>query len=165
MSNLREELTRKVMNQWDGVTMDVSVSNKTLGEKIFEWVTAHPYSGVDEVEKGLGLDKSASVSSYMKSLLDRGLVGREQKVKMPYPGIGSRHYYVYYPMSTTYQGAKVKHKKQVGRPKKQAVLVTPTHEHVLRPRMPQAFNPEMFVQDLSLKEARAVFDVLKGYFG
>ena len=67
-------------------------------------------------------------------------------------------------VSNTYQGSKVSNKKKMGRPPKQAVLVTPTHEHVLRPRMAQAFNPEMFVQDLSLREAKAVFDVLKGYF-
>ena len=163
MSTLREELVSKVMNQWDGVNMD-SVSKKTLGEKIFEWVKNHPYSSVEEIERGLGVGKEASVSSYLKSQLDRGLLGREQKVKMPYPGTGSRHYYAYYHVSNTYQGSKVSHKNKMGRPPKQAVLVTPTHEHVLRPRMAQAFNPEMFVQDLSLREAKAVFDVLKGYF-
>ena len=43
-------------------------------------------------------------------------------------------------------------------------ITEPLAEKLARPRMAQAFNPEMFVQDLSLKDARAVYEVLKGYF-
>ena len=47
-------------------------------------------------------------------------------------------------------------------------VVPRIHEQYELPRMKQfaepKFNPEMFVQDLSLKDARAVYEVLKGYF-
>lgn len=163
MSDLRTEIVSKVLNQWDNIPAQ---TKKTFGERVFDYVKAHPYSSVEEVERGIGVGKEASVSSYLKAQMDKGLLNRESKLRLPYPGMGSRYYYVYFHVSDTYtlpmkprkpREVKVK----VAKPVEQVVAPTP-------PRMKQVaneFNPEMFVQELSLKDAKAVFEVLKGYFG
>lgn len=170
MSDLRSEMVTKVLSQWDAPNMNNIVDTKTFGERVFEWVKDHPYSSVQEVERGLGVGKEASVSSFLKSQLDRGILGREQKLKVPYPGIGSRHFYVYYHTSEKYKSHQTP--KKMGRPKKvvikQVDLLKNVQEHRLPERMKQVaneFNPEIFVQELSLKDAKAVFELLKGYFG
>jgi hypothetical protein len=51
--------------------------------------------------------------------------------------------------------------------------VAPQIEHLIRPRMRQEVpqsemykhNPETFVSNLTMREARALYDALKGYFG
>ena len=174
MSDLRSEMVNKVLNQWENVSMHTSnksvavASKQSFGERIFEFVRTHPYASVDEIERGLGVDKKASVSSYLKAQLDKGLLAREEKLRMPYPGIGSRYYYVYYHISDSYNLPHKPRKPRVDKKVKavqEEIAITPIHEPLLRPRMPQAFNPEMFVQELSLKDARAVYELLKGYFG
>ena len=168
MSDLKSEIVNKVLNQWENVAMHTAnkpvVTNvKTFGEKIFDYVTTHPYSSVDEIERGLNVGKEASVSSYLKAQIDKGLLGREEKVRMPYPGHGSRHYFAYYHISDTYNIPKKPRKPRSINKPKPVVIEAPTP-----PRMKQVanqFNPEMFVQELSLKDAKAVFEVLKGYFG
>lgn len=170
MSDLRSEIVNKVLNSWEKPMLE---NKKTLGEKIYEFVKAHPYSSVDEVEQGLGLGKESSVSSYLKSQMDKGLLERESKVRTPYPGFGSRNYYVYYHISDTYNLPKkprkprVNSKPQLSQAERiQQDILAPLNERLMprMPRMPQAFNAETFVQDLSLKDAKAVFEVLKGYF-
>ena len=184
MSDLRSEMVNKVLNQWENVSMHtsnkpVAVANKqSFGERIFEYVKAHPYSSVDEVERGLGVDKKASVSSYLKTQLDKGLLAREEKLRLPYPGLGSRYYFVYYHISDSYtlpHKPRKPRKPRIDRkPQFKDAFLTgddiareinaPLAEKLARPRMAQAFSPEMFVQDLSLKDARAVYELLKGYF-
>ena len=176
MSDLRSEIVNKVLNQWENVSMHTSnqsvaqmTEKLTFGEKLFNYVKAHPYSSVEEVERGLGVGKEASVSSYLKVLVDKGILAREHKLKTPYPGLGSRYYYVYFHTSDTYNVPR----KPMGRPKKikQAVVkeqVAVAPKQYQTPRMKQVaneFNPEVFVQELSLKDAKAVFELLKGYFG
>ena len=170
MSNLRDELVNKVMNQWENTAVytsnkPVPVSVKSFGERIFEYVKAHPYSSVDEIERGLGVDKKASVSSYLKAQLDKGILARVEKLRVPYPGIGSRHFFAYYHASETYN---VPNKPR--KPREVKVKVAKPVEQVAPtpPRMKlvaNEFNPEIFVQELSLKDAKAVFELLKGYFG
>ena len=180
MSDLRSEMVNKVLNQWENVSMHtsnkpVAVANKqSFGERIFEYVKAHPYSSVDEVERGLGVDKKASVSSYLKTQLDKGLLAREEKLRLPYPGLGSRYYFVYYVISDSYLLPHKPRKPRVDKKVKavQEPVAPQLHRQYEIPRMKQfadvkperSFNPEMFVQDLSLKDARAVYELLKGYF-
>lgn len=171
MSDLRSEIVNKVLNSWEKPMVE---SKKTLGERIYEFVKAHPYSSVDEIERGLDLGKESSVSSYLKTQMDKGLLDRESKVKTPYPGFGSRNYYVYYHVSDTYNLPKKPRKPRVDKKPQlsqaeriQQDILAPLNERLLHPRMPrmpQAFNAETFVEDLSLKDARAVYELLKGYF-
>jgi len=176
MSDLRSEMVNKVLNQWEKPVMDTG--KKSFGERIFEYVKDHPYSSVDEIERGLGVDKKSSVSSYLKAQLDKGLLAREEKLRLPYPGLGSRYYFVYYVISESYtlphKPRKPRKPRIDSKPQFKDAFLTgndianqitePLREKLARPRMAQAFNPEMFVQDLSLKDARAVYEVLKGYF-
>lgn len=169
MSDLRSEMVNKVLNQWENVAMHTSnkpvVEHKvTFGERIFEYVKAHPYSSVDEVERGLGVDKTASVSSYLKTLLDKGVLAREEKLRSPYPGHGSRHFFAYYHISDTYNIPKKPRKPREVK-LKPTVIDRPVERHIERiKQVVDTFNPERFVQDLSLKDAKAVYEVLKGYF-
>lgn len=170
MSDLRSEMVNKVLNQWENVAMGTSnkplTGVKTFGERIFEFVKDHPYSSVDEIERGLGVGKEASISSYLKAQVDKGLLDRQEKVRNPYPGIGSRHYFVYYHISDTYNLPKKPRKpREVKKVQVKEHIETAPIQHRPPLRMKQAFNAEEFVGGLSLKEAKEVFDTLKGYFG
>ena len=183
MSDLRSEMVNKVLNQWENVPMHTSnksvavASKQSFGERIFEFVRTHPYASVDEIERGLGVDKKASVSSYLKAQIDKGLLAREEKLRMPYPGIGSRYYYVYYHISDSYtlphKPRKPRVDKKVKAIKEPMMLNEPLNDLLIRPRtreeIPQSemykHNPETFVSNLTMREARALYDALKSYFG
>lgn len=164
MSDLRSEMVSKVLNQWD--TPQKS-SVKTLGERIYDYVKAHPYASVDEVERGLGVGKEASISSYLKAHVDKGLLAREEKLRMPYPGHGSRYYFVYYHISDTYNLPRKPRK-----PREVKIKVAKPVEHVAvaptPPRMKQveeAFDAHKFVKNLNVADAKELYLILEGYFG
>jgi len=170
MSDLRSEMVNKVLNQWEKPVMDTG--KKSFGERIFEYVKDHPYSSVDEIERGLGVDKKSSVSSYLKAQLDKGLLAREEKLRLPYPGLGSRYYFVYYVISESYTLPHKPRKRREVKAIKEPVAPR-IHEQYELPRMRHEVsqsemykhNPETFVSNLTMREARALYDALKGYFG
>ena len=179
MSDLRSEMVNKVLNQWENVSMHTSnQSVKSFGERVHDYVKAHPYCTIAEVKSALDSNDTQSTASTLKTLYDRGIVNREEKPVRNYPGFGRRTQWEYYSTSDSYETKnqgywKPKNVVKRGRPigsvnkPKELIIETPTPE---LPRMKQfieperSFNPEMFVQDLSLKDARAVYEVLKGYF-
>ena len=174
MSDLRSEMN-KVMNQWETVAMVTSNKPfKSFGEHVFEYVKAHPYCTISEVKDALNVDEKQSLGSQLKTLVDRGILGREEKPARNYTGFGKRTNYQYFAKTDTYttlNSGYWKPKKKAGRPvgSKNAPRIVEVPKalieqikdlEVTKP----AFNAEFFVQDLSLKDARAVYEVLKGYF-
>lgn len=173
MSDLRSEMVNKVLNQWENVAMHTSnkpvTGVKTFGERIFEYVKAHPYSSVDEIERGLGVGKEASISSYLKAQLDKGLLDRQEKVRNPYPGHGSRHYFVYYHISDTYNLPKKPRKpREVKKVQYKEPFMTPERIQrdltVASPNSSKDFNADEFVKTLNVADAKELFLILQGYF-
>jgi hypothetical protein len=165
MSTLREELVSKVMNKWDGVNMDKQ--HKLIPEQLYDFVKANPYSVISEISPSFNLEVNR-LGTQLKFLVDRGILGRELRPIRNYSGFGPRNNYAYYVLVDSYMEGAMKAKS--GR-KKYAKKQRPDLGEIQAPQRmkqfaeaPKDFNPEMFVQDLSLKEARAVYEVLKGYF-
>ena len=182
MSDLKTEM-KKVMNQWENVAMLTSnaplIDTKSFGERVFEYIKARPYSSAIEVEEQLDPCDTQSVSSTLKTLFDRGIVGREEKPNPNYCGTGRKTMWVYYPTHDKYEtlnqgywkpkGAKSTPKK-LGRPKKETVMprlpqapqLTQLQQELLNPRA--RFNPEAYVKGLSLTEVKELYVFLKNYF-
>lgn len=175
MSDLRSELVAKVINQWDNqIDMD-----KSFGEQVYDYVKANPFTTSGEISSALNVTEAQSLGSQLKTLVDRGILQREIKPIRNYPGFGRKTQYEYFTTVDKYKTINEGYwKKEVkgakrGRPlgsKTKVVIEARTPDRmptVARERVPLSneFNPEVFVQELSLKDAKAVFEVLKGYFG
>ena len=181
MSDLRTEIVSKVLNQWDNVatasaTPSQTAASETISEKIFNFIQANPSCTSNDVVDNTNVDLGRA-SATLLALYQKGKVDRR---KYPNPkSDGKRdNVFVYW---TTVDSHKEKGVPRLMKPKKQkkpyihkalANLETPRPTYQM-PRMettprveraPIGFNPEMFVQDLSLKDARAVYELLKGYF-
>lgn len=177
MSDLRSELVTKVINQWDNqIAMD-----KSFGEQVFDYVKANPFATSGEISNALNVTEAQSLGSQLKTLVDRGILQREEKPVRNYPGFGRKTQYEYFTTIDKYKtinegywkkepkspkrgrplGSKNTPRIVIGERKPERMATTPRE----RVPLPNEFNPEIFVQELSLKDAKAVFEVLKGYFG
>jgi hypothetical protein len=172
MSDLRNEIVSKVLNSWDnGVTKmppasTQTATNESISEKIFNYVTSHPSCTSSDVVEGTSTDLGRA-SATLLALYQKGKIDR-RKYPNPNPDGKRDNVYVYWAATNSYKEKgvpRMKPKNQKAMKVKVPTLITPTHEHILRPRMPQAFNPETLIQDLSLREAKQLFETLKGYFG
>jgi hypothetical protein len=167
MSDLRSEIVSKVLNSWDTTPPQVETQEQSITRKVFDFVDSHPSCTVNDIVAGVGMDLGRASATTL-ALYQRGKLDRK-----PYPNPdpnGRRgNVFVYWTAVNNFTDAGVrrlmKPKKQKQNKVKVPMLITPTHEHILRPRMPQAFNPETLIQDLSLREAKQLFETLKGYFG
>jgi hypothetical protein len=186
MSDLRTEIVSKVLNQWDNVATTSAIpsqtaASETISEKIFNFIQAHPSCTstdvVDNTNVDLGRASATLLSLYQKGKVDR------RKYPNPNPDGKRDHVFVYW---TTVDSHKEKGVPRLMKPKKQKKphvpkalknLETPElspldllkHKALEKVasgeiKIEKGFNPEMFVQDLSLKDAKAVYEVLKGYF-
>ena len=181
MSDLRTEIVSKVLNQWDNVatasaTPSQTAASETISEKIFNFIQANPSCTSNDVVDNTNVDLGRA-SATLLTLYQKGKVDR-RKYPNPNPDGKRDNVYVYWTTVDNYTDKGVH--RMIGsakKPKKvkltqaksieQDILaplkekLRPTYQ---MPRMPTAFNPEMFVQDLSLKDAKAVYELLKGYF-
>lgn len=176
MSDLKSEIVNKVLNQWENVAMHTANQpvKQSFGMQVFNYVKDHPYCTIAEVKEALDASDTQSTASTLKTLIDKGVIGREEKPVRAYQGFGRRTQYEYFAVSETYEAVNKGYWKAKGRPKgsKNAVkTVAIAESEELAPLLEkklhklEGFNPEMFVQELTLKDAKAVYEVLKGYFG
>jgi hypothetical protein len=175
MSDLRSEIVSKVLNSWDnGITAtppQVEAQEQSISRKVFYFVNNNPSCTVNDIVAGVGIDLGRASATTL-ALYQRGKLDRK-----PYPNPdpnGKRgNVFVYWTSVSNYTDATF---KRMMKPKKQKkVVITenkptyqmPRMEQVARPprRMETAFNPEALIQDLSLREAKQLFETLKGYFG
>lgn len=167
MSDLRSEIVSKVLNSWENQPTPKQADEQSISRKVFEFVEDNPSCTVNDVVKATGLDlgraSATTLALYQRGKLDRKLYpnpdpnGKRDNVFVYWTAVDS------YTATTVRRVPKTKSKKAMK--VKVPTLITPTHEHILRQRMPQAFNPETLIQDLSLREAKQLFETLKGYFG
>ena len=164
MGSLQTEI-QKTLNSWGTTPQPASTS---IAHKVFDFVHNNPSCSSNDVVQATGIDVGRA-SATLLTLYQKGKLDRK-----PYPNPnpdGKRdNIYHYWTVVNSFTD---KGKKRVTKkPKKDKALskvevpveVSEPASVYQMPRMKQAFNPEMFVQDLSLKDAKAVFDVLKGYF-
>lgn len=167
MSDLRTEIVSKVLNSWDAPPPQVEVQDQSITRKVFDFVDNNPSCTINDIVAGVGVDLGRASATTL-AMCQRGKLDRKQYPN-PDPNGKRPNVYVYWTAVNNYtdKGVKrlMKPKKQKQNKVKVPTLITPTHEHILRPRMPQAFNPETLIQDLSLREAKQLFETLKGYFG
>jgi hypothetical protein len=169
MSDLRTEIVSKVLNSWDTPTQ--TVASETIAQKIFNFIQQHPSATSTDVVNGTGTDLGRA-SATLLALYQKGKLDR-RSYPNPNPDGKRDNVFAYWTAVNNYKDkgvGRVKTKK----PKKLHIhkalknLETPQMPRMeTAPRMertPIGFNPEMFVQDLSLKDARAVYELLKGYF-
>jgi hypothetical protein len=179
MSDLRTEIVSKVLNQWDNVatpTHTQTAASETISEKIFNFIQSHPSCTstdvVDNTKVDLGRASATLLALYQKGKVDR------RKYPNPNPDGKRDHVFVYWTTVDNYTDKGVH--RVIGKAKKPKKIKITQAERIERdilepifkePRIERMkqfaepkFNPEMFVQDLSLKDAKAVYEVLKGYF-
>lgn len=166
MSDLRSEIVSKVLNSWEPTP--AQVEEQSIAKKVFNFVNDNPSCTINDIVAGIGIDLGRASATTL-ALYQRGKLDRK-----PYPNPdpnGRRgNVFVYWTAVNNYADKGVKRLM----PKKQKKVVISQAKRVeqdilapltekLKP-IKMEFNPEMFVQDLSLKEAKAVYEVLKGYF-
>jgi hypothetical protein len=178
MSDLRTEIVSKVLNSWDAPPPQVEVQDQSITRKVFDFVDNNPSCTINDIVAGVGVDlgraSATTLAMYQRGKLDRKLYPN------PDPNGKRPNVYVYWTAVNNFSDAGV---RRLMKPKKQkkpyihkALANLEAQQEGFRPppRMKQvadslvptvSFNPEMFVQDLSLKDAKAVYEILKGYFG
>jgi hypothetical protein len=100
MSDLRSEMVNKVLNSWENPSMQ---TKQSFGERVHDYVKAHPYCTIAEVKAALDVNDTQSTASTLKTLYDRGIVNREEKPVRHYPGFGRRTQWEYYSISDSYE--------------------------------------------------------------
>jgi len=181
MSDLRTEIVSKVLNSWERpmaepFTMAPIPEELTIAENIFNFIHAHPSCTSNDVVDNTNVDLGRA-SATLLALYQKGKVDRK-KYPNPNPDGKRDNVYVYWATVDKYSDkgvhrliGKAKKPKKVKLTQAKSIeqdILAPLKEKLRptyqMPRMPTAFNPEMFVQDLSLKDAKAVYELLKGYF-
>jgi hypothetical protein len=184
MSDLRSEIVSKVLNQWDNVPTQVKQS---FGEKVFSYIKDHPYCTITEIKEALDVGDTQSAASTLKTLVDRGLIDREEKPMRNYPGFGRRTQYVYFAVADSYQTVNKGYWKpkgiKRGRPlgskntvKPVRIAESPELADVLEKKLAKSdiikdlqitkkpFVAEDFIEGLSVTQAKAVYLALKAIF-
>jgi stalled ribosome rescue protein Dom34 len=170
MSDLRSEIVSKVLNSWD-TPQQVETQEQSITRKVFDFVDNNPSCTINDVVAGVGIDLGRASATTL-AMYQRGKLDRKQ-YKNPDPNGKRPNVYVYWTAVNNFTDKGIKRlmpKKQ----KQKKIVISQAkriEQDILAPLTEKLkpikleFNPDMFVQDLSLKEARAVYEVLKGYFG
>lgn len=167
MGSLQTEI-QKTLQSWNAPVPTPAPAEKSIAQRVFEFVKDHPTCTSADVVASLGIDAGRS-SATLLTLYQKGKLERKAYPN-PNPDGKRDEVYSYWTAVDNFTDKTVRRV-----PKKPKKVKASTEKPVLfkepkqfeMPRMKHVadeFNPEMFVQDLSLKQARAVYEVLKGYF-
>lgn len=171
MSDLRSEIVSKVLNSWDTTPPQAKTEEVSVAQKVFNFVNANPSCAVNDIVAGTGVDLARAAATTL-ALYQRGKLDRK---RYPNPDPNGKHdnVYVYWTAIDNYTDKSVKRLMTPKKQKQKKIVITQAkriEQDILAPLTEKLkpikleFNPEMFVQDLSLREAKAVYEVLKGYF-
>lgn len=168
MGSLQSEI-QKTLNSWE--LPKTKIGTGSIASKTFNFVKDHPSCTSDDVANAISID-TGRASATLLALYQKGKLGR-RTYPNPNPD-GKRHeVYTYWTEVENFTDKGISRKpKKVKKPSvaqrliKELDIDVPMSEQSphIKFAQPQEFNPQMFVQDLSLKDARAVYEVLKGYF-
>jgi hypothetical protein len=170
MSDLRSEIVSKVLNSWD-TPQQVETQEQSITRKVFDFVDNHPSCTINDIVKATGIDlgraSATTLAMYQRGKLDR------KPYPNPDPNGRRGNVFVYWTAVNNFTDKGVKRLMPKRAKKEKKVKLSPLdllkHKALEKVasgeiKIEKGFNPEMFVQDLSLKDAKAVYEVLKGYF-
>jgi hypothetical protein len=162
MGSLQTEI-QKTLNSWGTVQSPVEGS---IAQRVFDFVKDNPSCTSNDVVSGTNINLG-KISATLLTLYQKGKLDRK-----PYPNPNPegkrdtiyRYWTAVNNFSDRGERRVAKKPKKVKALSKADLFLEEPKQYEL-PRMKQGFNPEMFVQELSLKDAKAVYELLKGYFG
>jgi hypothetical protein len=174
MPDIRTEAL-KVMHSWSKPNEELS-SSDPLGKQMWEWLKQHPNSTIKQICAAFPEQKDSSVATGLKSLVDRGILGRRTVEIANYAGMGRKEHFIYRVISPEYKTQnkgyssvkKDKKPKIEYRPpvKRELVPIDEYERKVERQReiTQPSFNAEQLVQGLNLYQAREVYNLLRAVF-
>ena len=175
MPDIRTEAL-KVMHSWSKPNGELS-SSDPLGKQMWEWLKQHPNSTIKQICMAFPEQKDSSVATGLKSLVDRGILGRRSVEIANYAGMGRKDHFIYRVISPEYKTQnkgysstkKVKKVKPV-KVERTTIETRPFIPHLdllaetyRAPRVP-TFNAEELINTLTLQQAKEVYLVLKAVF-
>jgi hypothetical protein len=166
MPDIRTEAL-KVMHSWSKPQEELS-SSDPLGKQMWEWLKQHPNSTIKQICAAFPEQKDSSVATGLKSLVDRGILGRRTVEIANYAGMGRKEHFIYRVISPEYKTqnkgySSVKKDKQPIQHKVAVDRVVRAIEAVSEVK-PKVFDATAYVNKLNLYEAKAVYGLLREVF-
>lgn len=171
MPDIRTEAL-KVMHSWSKPNGELS-SSDPLGKQMWEWLKQHPNSTIKQICMAFPEQKDSSVATGLKSLVDRGILGRRAVEIANYAGMGRKDHFIYRVISPEYK-TQNKGYSSVKKDKKAKHVTPPFVVDALneyerkaerqREITQPSFNAEQLVNTLTLQQAKDVYLVLKAVF-
>lgn len=171
MPDIRTEAI-KIMHSWNKPEEEVlSSSSNPLGKQMWEWLKQHPNSTIKQICAAFPTYKDSAVATGLKSLIDRGILGRRTVEIANYAGMGRKEHYIYRVISAEYK-TQNKGYSSVKKNNKQPVQPTQHSKAVDRvvkvieeiQAKPKVFDAKAYVDKLNLYEAKAVYGLLREVF-
>lgn len=167
MPDIRTEAL-KVMHSWSKPEEKELSSSDPLGKQMWEWLKQHPNSTIKQICMAFPEQKDSSVATGLKSLVDRGILGRRAVEIANYAGMGRKDHFIYRVISPEYKTqnkgySSVKKDKQPTQHKiavEKAVKIVEAVSEV----KPRVFDAKAYVDKLNLYEAKAVYGLLREVF-
>jgi hypothetical protein len=134
---------------------------------MWEWLKQHPNSTIKQICTAFPQYKDSSIATGLKSLIDRGILGRQTVAIVNYAGMGKKEHYIYRAITAEYKTqnkgySSVKNKQ----PKQHQVAVDRAVRIVetITEAKPKVFDAKAYVDKLNLYEAKAVYALLREVF-
>jgi predicted transcriptional regulator len=168
MPDIRTEAI-KVMHSWSKPEKkELSSSSDPLGKKMWEWLKQNPNSTIKQICTAFPEQKDSAVATGLKSLVDRGILGRRAVEIDNYAGMGRKEHYIYRAITPEYKTqnkgySSVKKNKQPMQHKVTVNRTTRVIEEVLGVK-PRVFDAKAYVDKLNLYEAKEVYALLREVF-
>lgn len=167
MPDIRTEAL-KVMHSWNKPQeKELSSSSNPLGKQMWEWLKQHPNSTIKQICAAFPEQKDSSIATGLKSLVDRGILGRRTVEIANYAGMGRKEHYIYRSVTAEYKTqnkgySSVKRNKQPTQHKVEVDKVVRVLEGIQV--KPKVFDARTYVDKLNLYEAKAVYSLLREVF-
>jgi hypothetical protein len=165
MPDIRTEAL-KVMHSWS--KPEEELSSNPLGRQMWEWLKQNPNSTIKQICVAFPTQKDSSIATGLKSLVDRGILGRRAVEIDNYAGMGRREHYIYRAVTAEYK-TQNKGYSSVKKDKQAKVAYRPPVSRDPRPveevvAKPKVFDAKAHVDKLNLYEAREVYLLLRAVF-
>jgi hypothetical protein len=171
MPDIRTEAI-KVMHSWSKPEKKkLSSSSDPLGKRMWEWLKQNPNSTIKQICTAFPEQKDSSVATGLKSLVDRGILGRRTVEIANYAGMGRKEHYIYRAITPEYKTqnkgySSTKKNKRPTQPTQHDIAVNRTTkviQEVLGVKC-RVFDAKAYVDKLNLYEAREVYGLLRSVF-
>lgn len=170
MPDIRTEAI-KIMHSWNKAEeKELSSSANPLGKQMWEWLKQHPNSTIKQINAAFPTQKDSAVATGLKSLVDRGILGRRAVEIANYGGTGRKEHFIYRVISPEYKTQN----KGYSSAKKAKAVKQPTQHSKAVDRVvrvleeiqvkPKVFDARAYVDKLNLYEAKAVYALLREVF-